>query len=262
MEVAAALAAVEDEVAAAAAAAGRAARDVTLVAVSKGHDGTRILPALEAGQRVFGENRVQEAAAKWPALKQRFAGVELHLIGALQTNKARDAVALFDVIQSVDRPRLVRALAAEAARQGRRPLCFVQVNTGEEPQKAGCPPAAAGALVERARQAGLDVAGLMCLPPIDDEPSLHFALLADLARRLGLRGLSMGMSADYAVAIGFGASHVRVGGAIFGPRPAPADHAAAAARASTRSSQRPDTVSQNARESPSCAAKSSGQRAR
>jgi pyridoxal phosphate enzyme (YggS family) len=218
-DVAANLAAVLDEIAQAARAAGRPGDAVTLVAVSKTHDGPRILPALEAGHRVFGENRVQEAQAKWPALKERFGDIELHLIGPLQTNKAKEAVALFDVIESIDRERLVDALAKEVEKQGRRPACFIQVNTGEEPQKAGCLPEETGALVARARAAGLDVVGLMCIPPVEEEPSHHFALLADIARRNGLDRLSMGMSGDYAVAVAFGATHVRVGTAIFGHRP-------------------------------------------
>jgi len=221
-EVAANLAAVKQEIAAVAREAGREPAAVTLVAVSKTHDAPRILPVLEAGHRVFGENRVQEAEGKWPELRRCFPDIELHLIGPLQSNKAAEAVALFDVIESVDRPKLVHALAREVARQGRSLACFVQVNTGEEPQKAGCLPAETDALVAEARAAGLDVVGLMCIPPVEEEPSLHFALLADLARRNGLDRLSMGMSGDYAVAVRFSATHVRVGTAIFGHRPAPA----------------------------------------
>lgn len=213
------LAAVQAEIAQAARDAGRGADSVTLVAVSKTHDAERILPALEAGQRVFGENRVQEAEAKWPDLKQRFPDIELHLIGPLQTNKAREAVALFDVIESIDREKLVRALAREVEKQDRHPACFVQVNTGEEPQKAGCLPEETDALVTAAREAGLNVVGLMCIPPVEEEPSHHFALLAEIAKRNGLEQLSMGMSGDYAVAVAFGATHVRVGTAIFGHRP-------------------------------------------
>ncbi len=213
------LAAVQAEIAQAARDAGREPDAVTLVAVSKTHDAERILPALEAGQRVFGENRVQEAEAKWPALKQRFGDIELHLIGPLQTNKAKEAVALFDVIESIDREKLVRALAREIEKQDRHPACFVQVNTGEEPQKAGCLPEETDALVAAAREAGLNVVGLMCIPPVEEEPSHHFALLAEIARRNGLSQLSMGMSGDYAVAVTFGATHVRVGTAIFGHRP-------------------------------------------
>lgn len=213
------LAAVQAEIAQAARDAGRDADAVTLVAVSKTHDAERILPALEAGHRVFGENRVQEAEAKWPALKERFGDIELHLIGPLQTNKAREAIALFDVIESIDREKLVRALAKEVEKQDRHPACFVQVNTGEEPQKAGCLPEETDALVAAARDAGLNVVGLMCIPPVEEEPSHHFALLAEIAKRNGLSQLSMGMSGDYAVAVTFGATHVRVGTAIFGHRP-------------------------------------------
>ena len=208
--------------AAAAKAADRDPSGVTLVAVTKTHPAVRIADALAAGQRVFGENRVQEAAAKWPALKQTWPDVELHLIGPLQTNKVRDAVALFDAIESLDRPKLAQALAAEMARSGRRPDCYVQVNTGEEPQKAGIAPAAAGDFIRHCRaDLGLPVAGLMCIPPVDEEPSLHFALLGKIARRNDIRILSMGMSADYEVAIAFGATHVRLGTAIFGERAPP-----------------------------------------
>ena len=208
--------------AAAAKAADRDPSGVTLVAVTKTHPAARIADALAAGQRVFGENRVQEAAAKWPALKQTWPDVELHLIGPLQTNKVRDAVALFDAIESLDRPKLAQALAAEMARSGRRPDCYVQVNTGEEPQKAGIAPAAADDFIRHCRaDLGLPVAGLMCIPPVDEEPSLHFALLGKIARRNDIRILSMGMSADYEVAIAFGATHVRLGTAIFGERTPP-----------------------------------------
>ena len=212
------LAAVRVDIASAASQAGRSADSVTLVAVTKTHGAERIRPAIDAGHRVFGENRVQEAAMKWPALREEHDGIELHLIGPLQTNKAVDAVALFDVIESVDRSRLVGALAKAMERTGRRPRCFIQVNTGEEEQKAGCLPGDADQLIGGARSAGLDVAGLMCIPPFDEEPSLHFALLADIARRNGLHQLSMGMSADYEIAVAFGATHVRVGTAIFGDR--------------------------------------------
>ena len=214
--------AVKAEIAAAEQEAGRDKGSVTLVAVSKTHDGARIRPALEAGHRVFGENRVQEAQGKWPELKAAFEGVELHLIGPLQTNKSDDAVALFDVIESIDRPKLVHALARSMEKLGRRPACFIQVNTGEEDQKAGCLPDDTDALVAQAREAGLDVVGLMCIPPFDEEPSLHFALLADIAKRNDLTQLSMGMSGDYETAVTFGATHVRVGTAIFGARPKPA----------------------------------------
>ena len=225
IDVAARLADVAARIAEAARAAGRAPADVTLVAITKLHGEDRILPALEAGHRVFGENRVQEAEAKWPALKARYPDIELHLVGPLQTNKARQAVELFDVIETVDRPKLARTLAKEMARAGKRIPCFVEVNTGEEPQKAGILPADADAFIALCRdELGLPVVGLMCIPPFDDEPSMHFALLADIARRNGLDKLSMGMTADYDVAVRFGATEVRVGTAVFGPRPPrPAD---------------------------------------
>jgi pyridoxal phosphate enzyme (YggS family) len=212
---------VRAEISAAEQEAGRNKGSVTLVAVSKTHDGARIRPALEVGHRVFGENRVQEAQDKWPELKEAFEGIELHLIGPLQTNKADDAVALFDVIESVDRPKLVRALARSMDKLDRHPTCFIQVNTGEEDQKAGCLPDDTDALVAEARSGGLNVVGLMCIPPFDQEPSLHFALLADIAKRNELTQLSMGMSGDYETAVTFGATHVRVGTAIFGTRPKP-----------------------------------------
>jgi pyridoxal phosphate enzyme (YggS family) len=219
MSVAERLAAVRAEIAAAAEAAGRSPEAVTLVAVSKTHPPEAIEEAIAAGQRVFGENRVQEAMAKWPAIRERHPDVIVHMIGHLQTNKVEDAVATFDVIETVDRPKLSRRLAAEMAKTGRRLPCFVEVNTGEEPQKGGVAPAEAEAFARRCIDAdGLDVRGLMCIPPADEEPSPHFALLAELARRTGLSGLSMGMSADYEIAIGLGATHVRVGTAIFGPR--------------------------------------------
>ena len=218
-EVAESLAAVRARIAAAARAAGRDPGEVTLVAVGKAQSEDRLIAALEAGQRVFGENYVQEARARWPALKERYQGVTLHMIGAIQTNKAREVVALFDVIETLDREKLARALAKEMTAQGRRLTCFVQVNTGEEPQKAGVWPADADAFVERCRGLGLPVEGLMAIPPEDEEPSLHFALLAKIARRNGLAKLSMGMSADYEIAVQFGATHVRVGSAIFGARP-------------------------------------------
>ena len=194
---------------------------VTLVAVSKTFPAEAIVPFLEAGQRVFGENRVQEAEAKWPALRGDYPDTELHLIGKLQSNKAREAVALFDAIHSLDRTSLARALAAEIVRQGRAPLLFVQVNTGEEPQKGGVAPAALGGFLAECRALGLTVGGLMCIPPEDAEPALHFALLAELARDHGLVKLSMGMSGDFETAIALGATHVRVGSAIFGHRAAP-----------------------------------------
>ncbi len=217
--IAANLAVVQDRIAEAAQAAGRAPGSVTLVAVGKTFGPERIEAALAAGQRVFGENRVQEAEAKFPALKAAHPDLVLHLIGPLQTNKARDVVSLFDVIETVDRPKLARALAKEMAKAGRRPQCFVQVNTGAEPQKAGVLPQEADALVALVRdELDLPLMGLMCLPPFDEEPSLHFALLAEIAKRNGLEYLSMGMTADFETAIRFGATHVRVGTAIFGAR--------------------------------------------
>jgi pyridoxal phosphate enzyme (YggS family) len=177
--------------------------------------------AIAGGQRLFGENRVQEAQAKWPELKARYPDVEAHLIGPLQSNKVRDAVALFDVIHSVDRPKIARALAEEIARSGNRPRLLVQVNTGEELQKAGVLPAETDAFVAQCRdEYGLAIEGLMCIPPLDEEPALHFALLAKIAARLGLRELSMGMSGDFAAAVAFGATYVRIGTAIFGARKA------------------------------------------
>jgi pyridoxal phosphate enzyme (YggS family) len=213
------LAEVKGRIAEAAKAAGRAAADVTLVAVSKTNGADRVRELLDAGQRVFGENRVQEAEEKFPALKAEYPDLELHLIGPLQTNKARDAVALFDVIQSVDRERLAATLAKEMERTGKRPACFVQVNTGEEPQKAGILPADVDAFVAACRDTHkLPVVGLMCIPPVDEEPALHFALLTKMAARNGLSQVSMGMSADYESAVRLGATHVRVGSALFGAR--------------------------------------------
>jgi pyridoxal phosphate enzyme (YggS family) len=217
------LAAVRERIALAAAAAGRPAGAVTLVAVGKTHGAARIEEAIRAGHRTFGENRVQEAQGKFPALRAAHPDLSLHLIGPLQTNKAGDAVALFDVIETVDRPKLAKALAKEMAKAKRRPECFVQVNTGEEPQKAGVLPRETDAFVALARdELGLPVTGLMCIPPLDEEPALHFALLAKIAARNGLTNLSMGMSGDFETAIRFGATHVRVGTAIFGARPLPA----------------------------------------
>jgi PLP dependent protein len=210
---------VRARIAAAAKTVARDPAEVTLVAVSKAQPDARVVAALDAGHRVFGENYVQEAKARWPALRARHPDVKLHMIGPIQTNKAKEAVALFDVIETVDRPKLARVLAAEMARQGRRPACFVQVNTGEEAQKAGVLPADADAFIAECRGLGLPVVGLMAIPPEAEEPSLHFALLAEIARRNGLAQLSMGMSADYEVAVQFGATHVRVGSAIFGARP-------------------------------------------
>ena len=224
--IAANLAAVRARIAAAAVAVRRAGAEVTLVAVSKAQPEVRVLAALKAGQRVFGENYVQEAKARWPALRARHPDVVLHMIGPVQTNKAKEAIALFDVIETVDRPKLARVLAGEMARQGRRPACFVQVNTGEEPQKAGVLPADADPFIAECRRLELPVIGLMAIPPEDEEPSLHFALLTDIARRNDLDQLSMGMSADYEIAVQFGATHVRVGSAIFGARPPKTDPAA------------------------------------
>ena len=199
--------------------AGRDPSTVTLVAVSKTYGEDALVPVLAAGQRIFGENRVQEAKAKWPPLKTRFDGVELHLLGPLQSNKAKEAVELFDAIHSVDRMKIAEALAAEMTKHGRRLKLFVQVNTGEEPQKAGIAPRETAAFVGCCRdQLKLDIAGLMCIPPVDEEPALHFALLAKLARENSLDGLSMGMSHDFETAIALGATHVRVGSAIFGAR--------------------------------------------
>jgi pyridoxal phosphate enzyme (YggS family) len=198
--------------------AGRAPDEVALIAVSKTHSAVSIRPLIEAGQREFGENRVQEAQDKWPELKAKTPGLRLHLIGRLQSNKAGDAVALFDSIHSVDRPSLVASLAEAMAKAGRGPDCFLQVNIGDEPQKGGCAVADLAELVETAREAGLPVAGLMCIPPAEVEPAPYFALLARLARRHGLAGLSMGMSGDYATAVATGATHVRVGTALFGDR--------------------------------------------
>ncbi|MFC6688861.1 YggS family pyridoxal phosphate-dependent enzyme [Jhaorihella thermophila] len=199
-------------------AAGRAPGSVTLIAVSKVQPLDRIEAVLEQGHRVFGENRVQEAQGKWPALMERYEGVDLHLIGPLQTNKARAAVELFSTIHSVDRPKLARTLARLAQERGACPGLFIQVNTGEEPQKAGVPPDEADDFVAECRAMDLPVRGLMCIPPVDEEPSLHFALLAKIAARNGLNELSMGMSADFEKAIALGATHVRVGSAIFGER--------------------------------------------
>lgn len=210
---------VREEIRAACEGAGRPADAVTLVAVSKTMPAAAADDAIEAGQRVFGENRVQEALRKWPALKELHPSVELHLIGPLQTNKVKDAVALFDVIETVDRPKLARALAEEMARTGKRPRCFVQVNTGEEPQKAGTAPEDTADFVRLCRETfDLPVVGLMCIPPLDEEPALHFALLAKLGATLKLPELSMGMSGDFETAIAFGATYVRLGTAIFGAR--------------------------------------------
>jgi hypothetical protein len=192
---------------------------VTLIAVSKTFDAEAIEPVIAAGQKVFGENRVQEARAKWPALKAAHPDIELHLIGPLQSNKAKEAVALFDAIHTVDRASLCLALAKEIIRQNRRPLLFAEINTGAEPQKAGVLPEEADAFLRACREDyGLEISGLMCIPPIEEAPAPHFALTAKIAQRNRLKLLSMGMSADYAMAVQFGATHVRIGSAIFGPR--------------------------------------------
>ena len=218
-QIAANLAAVRARIEGASRVAGRPADAVTLVAVSKTHPAGSVRAALQAGQRIFGENRVQEAIAKFPGLRGEFPDLTLHLIGPLQTNKVRDAVVLFDVIESVDRLRLAQALAGEMERSGRRPPCLIEVNTGEEPQKAGIMPADAdGFIFECRERLDLPIIGLMCVPPLDEEPAPHFALLREIARRTGLGLLSMGMSADFEKAIRFGATHVRVGTAIFGAR--------------------------------------------
>jgi PLP dependent protein len=215
------LAAVRRAIEAACRDAGRDPAGVTLVAISKTFDAAAIEPVLGGGQRVFGENRVQEAKAKWPPLLARHRGIELHLVGPLQSNKARDAVALFDAIHSLDRDSLAAALAKEIARQSRRPTLFVEINTGAEAQKSGVTPADADAFIAACRERhGLSIAGLMCIPPFDQAPAPHFALTGEIARRNGLALLSMGMSADFKIAIAFGASHVRVGTAIFGARAA------------------------------------------
>jgi len=216
---AAGLAAVRAEIARACRDAGRDPATVTLVAVSKTFPAEAIEPAIAAGQRVFGENRVQEAKAKWPPLMARHAGLELHLIGPLQSNKAKEAVALFAAIHSVDRPSLCEALGKEIAKQGRAPLLFAEINTGAEPQKAGVLPQDADAFLTACREKyGLTMSGLMCIPPLDEAPGPHFALTAKIAKRNGLPLLSMGMSADFATAIALGATHVRIGSAIFGGR--------------------------------------------
>jgi pyridoxal phosphate enzyme (YggS family) len=219
IESAAALRAIRDRMALAARAAGREPGSVALVAVSKTYGEAEILPVIEAGQRVFGENRVQEAKSKWPALRTRFPDLKVHLVGPLQSNKAKEAVALFDAIHSIDRPKIAEAIAEEMRKQNRTLELFVQVNTGEEPQKAGIAPREMAAFLTYCREGlQLPITGLMCIPPVDEEPALHFALLAKLAGESGLGGLSMGMSDDFETAIAFGATHVRVGSAIFGAR--------------------------------------------
>ena len=213
------LATVEHDIARACEDARRDRQSVTLIAVSKTFDADAITPVIAAGQRVFGENRVQEAKAKWPGLISAYPGIALHLIGPLQSNKAKEAVALFDAIHSVDRPSICEALAKEIKSQNRRPELFVQLNTGEEPQKAGVAPAEADGFIASCRENyGLPISGLMCIPPVNEAPAPHFALTAKIAARNGLTNLSMGMSADFAIAIQFGATHVRVGSAIFGGR--------------------------------------------
>lgn len=212
---------IRDRIAAAETAAGRAAGAVRLIAVSKTQTPDRIRPVLDAGHRTFGENRVQEAEGRWPPLRAELGRIDLHLIGPLQTNKARAAVGLFDAIHTLDRPRLLDTLARLAQDRGASPDIFIQVNTGAEPQKAGCLPSDADALVAAARAADLPLVGLMCIPPEGEDPAPHFRLLADIAARNGLAGLSMGMSGDFETAIAHGATHVRVGSAIFGAREVP-----------------------------------------
>ena len=210
---------VKEEIVAAAKAAGRSPQSVELVAVSKTFEADAIRPVVAAGQKIFGENRVQEAERKWPPLRTEYPDLKLHLIGPLQSNKAKEAVGFFDAIHTIDREKIARAVAAEMERQARSLELFVQVNTGEEPQKAGVMPREAQAFVTLCRdELKLPIAGLMCIPPVDEEPAVHFAFLAKLARELKLSGLSMGMSGDYETAIAFGATHVRVGSAIFGTR--------------------------------------------
>ena len=212
--------AVRASIARAARTAGREADEITVVAISKTHGADDIVPLLAAGQRDFGENRIQEAAAKWPALRERWPGIKLHFVGRLQSNKAEEAVLLCDAVHSIDRPSLVEALARGQDKADRRPSCFVQVNIGDEPQKAGCLISDLPALLGLARTAGLDVSGLMCLPPEGLEPAPYFALLAKLGRDNGVAGLSMGMSGDFETAVKIGATHVRVGTALFGAREA------------------------------------------
>lgn len=220
MTVAANLTEVRQRIADAAREADRSPAAVTLIAISKAQPEDRILAALDAGHRIFGENRMQEAGSRWPDLKTRYPDVELHMVGPLQTNKAAAAVALFDVIHTLDRPKLARKLAEAMTATGRRPRCFIQVNTGEEPQKAGAAPEDTDAFAALCREDyGLPIVGLMCIPPIDEEPALHFGLLANIARRVELPLLSMGMSHDYETAVRLRATHVRVGSAIFGARP-------------------------------------------
>jgi pyridoxal phosphate enzyme (YggS family) len=213
-----ALADIQARIALAAREAGRDPAFVHLIAVTKTFGPETILPVLEAGHRLFGENRVQEAKAKWPALRLRYPDLELHLIGPLQSNKTREAVELFDAIHTVDRPKIAKAIADEQQRQEKRLSLFIQVNTGEEPQKAGIAPKDTAAFLAHCRELGLDIRGLMCIPPVEEEPAVHFAFLAKLAHDLGLPGLSMGMSGDFEAAAQMGATHIRVGSAIFGHR--------------------------------------------
>jgi pyridoxal phosphate enzyme (YggS family) len=218
-DVVAALAEVKENVARACREAGREPSSVTLIAVTKTFGPEAVEPVIAAGQQVFGENRVQESKAKWPALRDRHPGLDLHLIGPLQSNKAKEAVELFDAIHSVDRPSICEALAREIEKQDKRPLLFVQLNTGAEPQKAGILPEKADAFLASCRDDyGLTISGLMCIPPMNEAPAPHFALTAKIAARNGLRLLSMGMSGDYEIAVQFGATHIRVGSAIFGAR--------------------------------------------
>jgi pyridoxal phosphate enzyme (YggS family) len=213
------LAQVRAEIAAACKEARREVSTVTLVAISKTFPAEAITPVIEEGQRVFGENRVQETQAKWPALRERYSGIELHLVGPLQSNKAKEAITLFDAIHAVDRPSLCAALAKEIQKQGRQPKLFVEINTGAEPQKAGVLPENADAFLKECRDSyGLTISGVMCIPPAEEPPAPHFALTKKIADRNGLELVSMGMSADFDIAIRFGATHVRVGSAIFGTR--------------------------------------------
>ena len=219
-DIAAGLAQVRDEIAKACREADREPSSVTLIAVSKTFGGDAVEQAVALGQKTFGENRVQESKGKWPAIRERHPDIALHLVGPLQSNKAKEALALFDAIHSIDRPSICDALAKEIQKAGKQPLLLVQVNTGAEPQKAGVLPEQADALIKECREKyGLDIAGLMCIPPFEEAPAPHFALTAKIAERNGLKLLSMGMSADFATAIQFGATHVRVGSAIFGVRP-------------------------------------------
>lgn len=237
IEAAERLSAVRDAMDRAARLTGRTADDITLIAISKTQDADAIRPLIAAGQRAYGENRVQEAQAKWPALREEHADIALHLVGQLQSNKAEDAVALFDVIHSLDRPSLLAALAKAMDKAGRRIPCYVQVNIGGEAQKGGCPIAETPALIAAARAADIPLLGLMCVPPADVEPAPYFALLAKMAREEGLPRLSMGMSGDFETAIMLGATDIRVGTALFGERPAPARPVPASGRGMLRNSR-------------------------